>query len=82
MSASGNLPGMAMLVTADGRVAYKRQEGGMSKSIEGPLEAFEGDNLIVGVGPIKTTFVVSAPPHLEQGRWKMTVDGVELTRKE
>ena len=31
--------------------------------------------------PFSTTFVVSQPPRLVDGAWKMTVDGVELTRR-
>ncbi|MFC5526820.1 hypothetical protein ACFPPA_13845 [Rhodanobacter ginsengisoli] len=72
---------MAMLITQDGSVAYRRVEGGVSKSISGPLQRFDGDDVVVGVGPIKTTFVVSLPPHRDRGVWKMTVDGVELTRE-
>lgn len=73
-------PGMYLLIMQDGSVAYKRLKGGGSISIEGPLRGFEGDNAIVGIWPIKKTFVVSVPPHQDAGRWKMTVDGVELTR--
>ncbi len=72
---------MAMLITQDGSVAYKRLQGGVSKSISGPLQGFDGDNFVVGVGPIRTTFMVSLPPHQDRGAWKMTVDGVELTRE-
>ena len=73
---------MGLLITQDGHVAYKRLVGpNSSKSVSGPLQAFDGNNFIVGVGPIKTTFVVSAPPHEDRGTWKMTVDGVELTRQ-
>lgn len=73
-------PTMSLLITESGNVNYKRVDGGMSKSVNGPLQAFEGDNFVVGVGPVKTTFVVSMPPHEDGGAWKMTVDGVELTR--
>lgn len=72
---------MALLITQDGSVAYRRLEGGVTKSIDGPLKGFDGDNFVVGVGPIATTFIVSAPPRQEGGVWKMTVDGVVLTRK-
>ena len=73
-------PSMALLITKDGSVAYKRSKGGTTKSINGPLKGFEGDNFVVGVGPLKTTFVVTAVPHESNGRWKMVVDGVELTK--
>jgi hypothetical protein len=70
-----------LLITPDGRVEYKRQRDGGNVSIEAPIKAFEGDNFLVGVGPFTTTFVVSQPPRQgEDGKWKMTVDGVELTR--
>lgn len=73
---------MALLITQDGRVAYKRLFGSSgSKSVSGPIQSFEGNNFIVGIGPVKTRFVVSVPPHEVRGEWKMTVDGVELTRR-
>jgi hypothetical protein len=31
---------------------------------------------------LRSTFVVSKPPHLEHGKWVMVVDGVKLTREE
>ena len=73
-------PTMSLLITESGNVNYRRVDGGMSKSINGPLRSFEGDNFVVGIGPVKTTFVVSMPPHQDDGAWKMTVDGMELTR--
>ena len=73
---------MELRITQDGDVAYKRRIGSnTTKSVRGPLRSFEGNNFIVGVWPLKVTFEVSAPPHEVQGSWKMTVDGVELTRE-
>jgi hypothetical protein len=71
---------MYLLITADGSVRYKRLRGGATTSIDGPLKGFAGNDFEVGVGPLSTTFIVSEPPHLDAGEWKMTVDGVELTR--
>jgi hypothetical protein len=73
-------PGVYLLITPDGRVEYRRQRASGNVSIEAPIKAFEGDNFVVGVGPFTTTFVVSRPPALVEGQWRMTVDGVELTR--
>ncbi len=73
-------PGMSLLITQDGSVAYHRIKGGVTTTINAPLKKFEGDNFVVGIGLWTTTFVVSRPPHEEAGRWKMTVDGVDLTR--
>jgi len=71
---------MSLLLTQDGRVLYKRIKGGLTTSIDAPLRSFEGDNFVVGVPFISTTFEVSKPPYQEAGTWKMVVDGVELTR--
>ena len=73
-------PSVYLLITPDGRVEYKRRREGGNVSIEAPIKEFEGDNFVVGVGPFTTTFVVSQPPTLVDGKWRMTVDGVELTR--
>jgi len=72
--------GMRLTITTDGSVDYQRKKGGGSTSINAPLQGFEGDNFIVGVGVFDTTFVVNRPPWQERDQWKMVVDGVELTR--
>jgi hypothetical protein len=71
---------MYLLITRDGSVRYQRIKGGVTKSVSGPIRAFEGNNLIVGVPMITTTFVVSEPPRLSNNQWKMTVDGVVLVK--
>ena len=71
---------MALLLTHDGAVAYRRLEDGVTTRINGSLRRFEGDNFVVGVPIRSTTFVVSKAPYQESGAWKMVVDGVELTR--
>jgi hypothetical protein len=71
---------MSLLVSKDGTVHYKRVKGNTTTSIDGPIRRFEGDNFVVGIPFISTTFEVSQPPHQEAGTWKMVVDGVELTR--
>ena len=73
---------MSLLITQDGSVVYKRIKGGATTSINAPLQEFHGNDFDVGVGTLKTTFVVSKPPHQVNGKWKMTVDGVELTKIE
>ena len=73
-------PGMYLLLMQDGSVKYERLKSGASTSVTGPLQGFEGDNFVVGLGFMKTTFVVSKPPYQAGGRWKMVVDGVELTK--
>lgn len=73
-------PQMTLLILQDGRVEYARKDGSKSTTINAPLQGFIGDDFEVGVGPMKAKFVVSAPPHAAGAGWKMTVDGVELTK--
>lgn len=72
--------GMSLLITRDGSIVYHRMRKGARTSIDAPLKGFHGDDFDVGIGPLTTTFKVNVPPHEEAGEWKMTVDGVELTR--
>ena len=71
---------MALLILADGSMAYKRIKNGTTTSVNGPIKEFQGNNFIVGIGPLTTTFEVSEPPHQVNGNWQMVVDGVRLTR--
>jgi hypothetical protein len=71
---------MYLLITQDGSIRYKRLKGGVTNSIEAPLKGFDGNNFEVGVGPMTTIFVVSKPPYQDGEKWKMVVDGVELTK--
>lgn len=72
---------MLLFISKEGNVSYRRKEGNASRSIDAPLQEFQGDNFVVGLGLMSTTFVVSSPPHQDGETWKMTVDGVELSRQ-
>ena len=72
----------SILITQAGRVEYIVRHGnGFSKSIKAPLQRFEGDNFVVGLGPMSTTFVVTQPPRkIDNEVWTMIVDGKQLVR--
>ncbi|NOQ34821.1 MAG: hypothetical protein GQ569_02890 [Methylococcaceae bacterium] len=72
--------GVSLLIMADGSVSYERHSKGAKTEINAPLQEFDGNNFIVGLSFFNTTFEVSKPPHQDDGIWRMTVDGVELTR--
>jgi hypothetical protein len=74
--------GMRLNIHQDGKVDYKRNQPGKNLSLSVDLQGFNGDNFDVGFSLVRSTFVVGKPPHRENGEWKMTVDGVELTRAE
>jgi hypothetical protein len=72
--------GMTLTIGRDGGVSYERKSGSGKTSVNAPLKSFEGDDFVVGVLFLTTKFEVTEPPHEADGAWKMTVDGVELTR--
>lgn len=74
-------PAMSLQITRDGSVKYKRIQGGVTTSVSGPLQKFEGDDFYVGVAMLSTRFAVSKAPVQENGAWKMIVDGEQLTRR-
>ena len=71
---------MAILILRDGSVSYQRLKKGVTTSVSGPLKEFRGDDFVVGVLFLTTTFKVTEPPHNVNGQWQMVVDGVRLTR--
>jgi len=73
---------MELVLAKDGKVKYKRAQPNKKLDLSLDLQGFNGDNFDVGFALVRSTFVVSKPPHREGKLWKMTVDGVELTREE
>lgn len=71
---------MRLQLAKDGVVKYKRDRPGKKVDLTVDLQGFNGDHFDVGTSLIRSTFVVSKPPHREGGKWKMTVDDVELTK--
>lgn len=69
-----------LAITADGRLEYQRKSGGKTLELGGTIRAIEVDEIRAGIWPISSTFHVDRAPHLDGGQWKMTVDGVELSR--
>ena len=73
--------GMHMRLMADGQFDYLRASKGSQAAVRAPLVGFDGNDLRVGQWILVSRFHVSAPPHAAaDGSWKMTFEGVELTR--
>ena len=73
---------MYLLILQDGTVSYKRLRNAGTTSVNGPLKEFVGNNLVVGFWFVTTTFEVSEIPTKINNKWKMTVDGIQLTKTE
>lgn len=73
---------MRLQIEKDGKIQYKRIRDSKNVDLNIELKGFNGDNFDAGVSLIRSTFVVSKPPHRAGSEWKMVVDGVELTKIE
>ncbi|MCA1856653.1 hypothetical protein LE190_12065 [Massilia oculi] len=82
MAYVGNWHGkdMQLSLTKEGKIVYRRAKPNSQVDLSMDLQGFKGNDFDAGVRFMKTTFVVSKPPRRENGKWTMTVDGVELTR--
>ncbi len=72
-------PNMSLLITADGRIEYKRVSR-HTTTISGPIQEFRGDDFVVGIWFLEVVFKVNRIPYQEDGVWKIVVDEVALTR--
>ena len=72
--------GTLLVIRADGHADYERVQGKTRVSIEGSCHSFTEDGFKIGIGLLSAAFEVTRPPQRVDGRWRMTVDGVELTR--
>lgn len=73
---------MRLYIAKDGKIEYERKREGKSVDLNIELKGFNGNNFDAGVSLIRSTFVVTKPPHRVGSQWKMVVDGVELTKVE
>lgn len=74
--------GVLLVIQADGHADYARVRDSRRTSIEGPAHSFTTKGFKIGVGPLSASFRVQSPPTEVDGTWRMTVDGVELTRRD
>jgi len=73
--------GVRLVIQANGQASYERVKDSRRTSINGPTHSFTTDGFKIGIGPLSASFKVSAPPAQIDGKWRMTVDGVVLTRR-
>jgi len=72
--------GVLLVIGKNGHADYEHVREGMRTSIEGPIHSLDDTGFSIGIGPLSARFDVQASPHLSEGRWRMTVDGIELWR--
>jgi len=71
---------MKLRISPAGMVNYERKTGAGNRTINAFLSEFQRHQFKVGFMGINTTFRIDRAPYQEAGKWKMKIDGVELTR--
>jgi hypothetical protein len=74
--------GVLLVIQATGHADYSRVRDSRRTSVEGPAHSFTTRGFKIGIGPLSAGFRVQSPPMQVNGDWRMTVDGVELTRRD
>ena len=74
--------GVLLVITPGGHADYERVRAGSRTSMEGGVHGFDGSSFRIGPRPLGVRFEVQQPPRLEDGRWRMRVDGHDLVRVE
>ncbi|MCC7539254.1 MAG: hypothetical protein IT379_23730 [Deltaproteobacteria bacterium] len=73
--------GITLTIDPGGSVAYRKQEGATNRTVNGPLSRFDRRGFDVNIIVSTVNFRIDRGPEQVGGVWKMTVDGVELTRQ-
>jgi len=71
---------MKLRISPAGMVNYERNKGAGKRSVNAFLSEFHRDHFKVGFMGINTTFRIDKAPYQDGDKWKMKIDGVELTR--
>ena len=71
-----------LVVRKEGRVYFRHQRGNFEEKLDMPLQSISLDAISMGMAFWKTDIAVQVPPHAENGKWHMTAEHVDLTRKE
>ena len=74
--------GVRLVITEDGTGDYEQVGTDGRLTVRGPVHGFDREGFRIGVGPLSVGIEVQQPPRLSDGRWRMTLDGRELTRVE
>ena len=72
---------ITLVITAEGSLAYEKSRGAGSTTLTAPVLSWQSDSITAGIGPMTRTFVVDAPPALQDGVGHMRIDGQDLTRQ-
>lgn len=73
--------GATLHIEPKGYLTFTKKSGTSSESYSGPIDHFEGNDIVLNVIVSTVTLDVQAPPHTDRdGKARMTIEGVEVTQ--
>lgn len=73
--------GATLHIEPKGYLTFTKKSGGSNASYNGPIDHFEGDDIILNIVVSTVTLEVQKPPHTDaDGKARMTIEGVEVTQ--
>ena len=73
---------MELIVQKFGRVHFQHKQGNYTGTLDMPLQKITPQAISVGAAFWTTDITVQTPPHQQDGKWHMTVENTDLTRKD
>lgn len=67
-------------INEDGSVSYAKVRPNHTETVEGPIKEFTDEGFVVGYLFLTKKFKVDKPPYQENGKWKMVLNGIEMTK--
>ena len=67
-------------ISKDGSASYAKVRLDNTETIDGPIKEFTDEGFVVGYLFLTKKFKVDKPPYQENGKWKMVLNGVEMTK--
>jgi hypothetical protein len=68
-------------IDADGNASYAKVMEGASETVDSPVKKIGDGKIVIGYLFITKTLELTKPPFEEDGKWKMVIDGVTLTKQ-
>lgn len=81
------------MIKPSGEVSYQHKDhtekqladetfsGMSSASVKAKISHFSSQSFSIGEGSLNKEFKIDQAPHLEQGKWQMTLNGERYTRQ-
>jgi hypothetical protein len=73
--------GATLHIEPKGYLTFTKKKGGSNETYNGPIDHFEGNDILLNIVVSTVTLEVQTPPHTDpDGKARMTIEGTEVTQ--